>query len=166
MGPEMSRDACAQLINQALSHQQLQTVQLMAQEAEDDVIVHRNIETHQANQARIEADKQEIYKNLEIQAIQAEIQAQRNTWQSVYSDEEDETDIESALSRNRKRKETTSSSSSSSCSTSTLTRPFLDGPQFEKGERWKRLKIMAETKVKNNPEKYASIPKHKFPLRD
>merc|ERR1711915_727433 len=134
----------------------------MAQEAEDNVIVHRNIET-QANQARIEADKQEMYKNLEIQAIQAEIQAQRNTWQSVYSDEEDETDIESALSRNRKRKETTSSSS---CSTSTLTRPFLDGPQFEKGERWKRLKIMAETKVKNNPEKYASIPKHKFPLRD
>jgi len=40
-----------------------------------------------------------------------------------------------------------------------------DGVQYPPGERWKRLKLMAETKVKNNPEKYSTIPKNKFPLR-
>ena len=33
-------------------------------------------------------------------------------------------------------------------------------------KRWKRLQLMAETKVKNNPEKYSQIAMHKFPLRD
>ena len=40
------------------------------------------------------------------------------------------------------------------------------GSGYAKGEGWKRLKLRAETKVKNNPEKYSKIPKHKFPLRD
>ena len=40
------------------------------------------------------------------------------------------------------------------------------GSGYAKGEGWKRLKLRAETKVKNNPEKYSKIANHKFPLRD
>jgi hypothetical protein len=36
----------------------------------------------------------------------------------------------------------------------------------KKGEGWKRLQIIAESRMKNDPEKYITYPTHKFPLRD
>jgi len=41
-----------------------------------------------------------------------------------------------------------------------------EGVGSKPGERWKRLQLLAETRKKNNPEKYSQIAMHKFPLRD
>ena len=53
------------------------------------------------------------------------------------------------------------------CSFYSIPRPEEDVQQFtKKGEGWKRLQIIAESRVKNDPEKYITYPTHKFPLRD
>jgi len=102
-----------------------------------------------------EVESDEVNRLAEIYQIQQEIQVERQNWENLYSDEESET-LE--LSTNKKTKRKKKNKSLDICQAK-------DGSQYTKGERWKRLKLMAETKVKNNPEKYNSIPKNKFPLK-
>jgi len=93
----------------------------------------------------------------EVAEIQAEAEAQRSRWKPVYSDDESE-GVEYKRKRRKGRPQTKSKNHSRAVE--------IAGCEYKPGERWKRLKLIAETKVKNNPEKYATIPKHKFPLRD
>jgi len=98
----------------------------------------------------------EMQRLREIQEIQAEAEAQRNHWKPVYSDDESE-GVEYKRKKRKGRPQIQSNNH---------TRPVeIAGCEYRPGERWKRLKLIAETKVKNNPEKYASIKMHKFPLR-
>ena len=76
-------------------------------------------------------------------------QEDRKRWQPLYSDEESEQN--ELVGKIRKSKK--------------IKAKAIGISGYAKGEGWKKLKLMAETKVKNNPEKYNSIPKHKFPLR-
>lgn len=97
----------------------------------------------------------DVNRLAEIYQIQQEIQVDRQNWENVYSDEESKTVELVANKRTNKKKKKTFNNICQA----------KDGSHYTKGERWKRLKLMSETRVKNNPEKYSSIPKHKFPLR-
>jgi hypothetical protein len=126
----LSRDACERALQSTIKDHRKMTAELQRQQ-----------------------ELEERQRNLEIAAIQGEIEADRAHWQPVYSDEEGEgVEVEK---KKRKKKEYKGNINFRSG----------EGTHFPPGERWKRLKLMAETKVKNNPEKYASIPIHKFPLR-
>eukprot|EP00088_Acartia_fossae_P055619 TRINITY_DN6455_c0_g1_i13.p1 TRINITY_DN6455_c0_g1~~TRINITY_DN6455_c0_g1_i13.p1 ORF type:complete len:266 (-),score=41.35 TRINITY_DN6455_c0_g1_i13:164-961(-) len=111
---------------------------------------------------------QQLYKNDEdaeriahIYEIKTEIEEQRQQWEPLYSDEEsDQIEVKA-----KKRKKAPKSKASRLVQTVNGTTFAEDGSMYAKGERWKRLKLIAETKVKNDPEKYSSIRKDYFPLR-
>lgn len=118
-------------------------------------VVYYPSQQHIRDPENISAQLMEKQRLAEISQIQHEIQVDRNRWQPLYSDEESEQN--ELVGKVRKKRKITSKFVHNNLGEG--------GSGFAKGEGWKRLKLRAETKVKNNPEKYSSIPKHKFPLR-
>jgi len=110
--------------------------------------------------------RDQIAVEWEIQEIQKEIGSERKRWEAVYSDDEGEgaETAEVVKDMARRKKNITEVVAEVTCKK----KPEEDENLFQgKGERWKRLQMMSETRVKNNPEKYGGdFPNHKFPLRD
>jgi len=129
----VSREECAQILGHTLDNERSRSAR-------------QRLEEEQAARRLLE----------DAQRIQQEVEQERNQWQPLYSDEEEDGGIE-LKERVRKKQKIVIPSNSSSAG---------EGPQFLPGERWKRLQIIAETKVKSNPEKYNSIPIYHFPLKD
>jgi len=105
-------------------------------------------------------------KDWEIRAIQAEIETQQKDWEPVYSDDEG-TGAEDAAVFKRAKKRAVVMKDLEKESVKPMNRIERILPEGHvPGEGWKRLQLMAETRVKNFPEKYTTFPVHKFPHKD
>lgn len=109
---------------------------------------------------------EEAARDWEIQEIQREIEDERKKWDAAWSDDEGEGAESEAVCKDQKRRVNVLQAVIDEVKKAN-TKPEEDVKQFtKKGEGWKRLQIIAETRVKSDPEKYITYPTHKFPLRD
>ena len=105
----------------------------------------------------------------EVREIQKEIAEERKKWEGVWSDEEGEGAETEAIFHDQKRRndvlqaviaEVEKSNKKSEEGDSKLDK------YTKKGEGWKRLQLIAESRVNTDPEQLNKFPSHKFPLRD
>jgi len=111
---------------------------------------------------------EEAARDWEIREIQREIEDERKKWDAVWSDDEGEGAESEAVCKDQKRRVNVLQAVIDEVKKANK-KPEEDSKvqQFtKKGEGWKRLQIIAESRVKNDPEKYITYPTHKFPLRD
>jgi len=109
---------------------------------------------------------EEAARDWEIREIQREIEEERKKWDAAWSDDEGEGAESEAVFKDQKRRETVLQAVIDEVKKANK-KPVEEVKSFaKKGEGWKRLQIIAESRVKNDPEKYITYPSHKFPLRD
>ena len=105
----------------------------------------------------------------EIQEIQKEIAEERKKWDGVWSDEEGEGAESQAIFQDQQRRndvlqaviaEVEKTNKKSEEGDSKLDK------YTKKGQGWKRLQMIAESRVNTDPEKLNQYPAHKFPLKD
>ena len=105
----------------------------------------------------------------EIREIQNEIAEERKKWDGVWSDEEGEGAESQAIFQDQQRRndvlqavidEVEKTNKKSEEGDSKLDK------YTKKGQGWKRLQMIAESRVNTNPEKLNQYPAHKFPLKD
>merc|ERR1712083_1006790 len=109
---------------------------------------------------------EEAARDWEIKEIQREIEEERKKWDAAWSDDEGEGAESEAVFKDQKRRETVLQAVIDEVKKANK-KPVEEVKSFaKKGEGWKRLQIIAESRVKNDPEKYITYPSHKFPLRD
>jgi len=111
---------------------------------------------------------EEAARDWEIKEIQREIEEERKKWDAVWSDDEGEGAESEAVCKDQKRRVNVLQAVIDEVKKANK-KPEEESKvqQFtKKGEGWKRLQIIAESRVKNDPEKYITYPTHKFPLRD
>jgi len=109
---------------------------------------------------------EEAARDWEIREIQREIEEERKKWDAVWSDDEGEGAETEAVFKDQKRRESVLQAVIDEVKKANK-KPTEETKSFaKKGEGWKRLQIIAESRVKNDPEKYVTYPSHKFPLRD
>eukprot|EP00092_Neocalanus_flemingeri_P014107 GFUD01015216.1.p1 GENE.GFUD01015216.1~~GFUD01015216.1.p1 ORF type:complete len:279 (+),score=111.96 GFUD01015216.1:42-878(+) len=110
--------------------------------------------------------REEAARDWEIKEIQKEIEDERKKWDAVWSDDEGEGAETEAVFKDQKRKVNVLQAVIDEVAKANK-KPEEDVKVHTKqGERWKRLQIIAESRVNNDPEKYITYPTHKFPLRD
>jgi len=112
--------------------------------------------------------REEAARDWEIREIQREIEDERKKWDAAWSDDEGEGAETEAVSKDQKRRRNVLQAVIDEVAKANK-KPEEDNKdkfQAKQGERWKRLQIIAESRVKNDPEKYITYPTHKFPLRD
>jgi len=106
----------------------------------------------------------------EVQAIQNDIASERRTWEALYSDEEEEgaggAETKAVMKDVKRRQGNVKKVVEEVTGRKVGEDGELEPNLHNKGERWKRLQMMHETKMKNNQEHYGSFPNHMFPLRD
>ena len=104
----------------------------------------------------------------EIREIQKEIAEERKKWDGVWSDEEGEGAETAAVYQDQKRRnevlqaviDEVEKSNKKDDGDSKLDK------YTKKGEGWKRLQLIAESRVNTDPDQLNKYPNHKFPLRD
>lgn len=116
------------------------------------------------HKAKEEQKREKMALDWEVAEIQREISNERKTWEAVYSDDEGAGAETEAVVRDLERRKK---------NIEAVVKEVIKKPEENEnqntvvaGERWKRLQMIAETRVKNDPEKYTTYPTHKFPLRD
>jgi len=106
----------------------------------------------------------------EIAQIKGEISSERKTWEALYSDDEEEAaggaETKAVLTDLKRRQGNVKKVLEEVTGRKVGEDGELEPRIHNKGERWKRLQMMHETKMKNNQEHYGSYPNHMFPLRD
>jgi len=114
-------------------------------------------------------EREQAALDWEIQEIQKEIEEERKRWDGVYSDEEGEGAETEAIFQDQKRRndvlqavldEVQKKNKSAEEGDSKLDK------YTKKGEGWKRLQLIAQSRVNTDPDKVNQYPSHKFPLRD
>ena len=115
------------------------------------------------------AAREEAALNWEIREIQKEIAEERKRWDGVWSDEEGEGAESQAIFHDQKRRndvlqavidEVEKTNKKSEEGDSKLDK------YTKKGQGWKRLQMIAESRVNTDPEQLNKYPAHKFPLKD
>ena len=115
------------------------------------------------------AAREEAALNWEIREIQKEIAEERKRWDGVWSDEEGEGAESQAIFHDQKRRndvlqavidEVEKTNKKSEEGDSKLDK------YTKKGQGWKRLQMIAQSRVNTDPEKLNQYPAHKFPLKD
>ena len=106
--------------------------------------------------------------NWEIREIQKEIAEERKKWEGAWSDDEGEGAESEAIFHDQKRRndvlqaviDEVEKSNKKDEGDSKLDK------YTKKGEGWKRLQLIAESRVNTDPDQVNKYPSHKFPLRD
>ena len=115
------------------------------------------------------AAREQAALDWEIREIQKEIAEERQRWDGVWSDEEGEGAESQAVFHDQKRRndvlqaviaEVEKTNKKSEEGDSKLDK------YTKKGQGWKRLQLIAESRVNTDPEKLNQYPAHKFPLKD
>ena len=115
------------------------------------------------------AAREQAALDWEIREIQKEIAEERQKWDGVWSDEEGEGAESQAIFHDQKRRndvlqaviaEVEKTNKKSEEGDSKLDK------YTKKGQGWKRLQLIAESRVNTDPEKLNQYPAHKFPLKD
>jgi len=110
---------------------------------------------------------EEATRDWEIKEIQREIEDERKKWDAVWSDDEGEGAESEAVLKDQDRRGNVLQAVINEVKKANKKPEEEDVKVYaKKGEGWKRLQIIAESRVKNDPEKYITYPTHKFPLRD
>jgi len=123
---------------------------------------------HQRRDKEIK-EREQAALDWEIKEIQKEIEEERKRWDGVYSDEEGDGAETEAIFQDQKRR-------------NDVLQAVLDEVQktnkkaeegdskldkyTKKGEGWKRLQLIAQSRVNTDPDKVNQYPAHKFPLRE
>merc|ERR550519_1424714 len=110
---------------------------------------------------------EEAARDWEIKEIQKEIEDERKKWDVAWSDDEGEGAETDAVFNDKKRRKNVLQAVIDEVA-KVYKKPEEDSKldkYTKKGEGWKRLQIIAESRVNNDPENYNSFPSHKFPLR-
>jgi len=124
-------------------------------------------ESLKAEQAKKEIEEAAL--NWEIKEIQREIEEERKKWDAVWSDDEGEGAESEAVYKDQKRRASVLQAVIDEVKKTNKKPEEEDKKMYhsKKGEGWKRLQIIAESRAQNDPDKYGSTyPSHKFPLRD
>merc|ERR1711892_1056368 len=110
---------------------------------------------------------EEATRDWEIKEIQREIEDERKKWDAVWSDDEGEGAESEAVLKDQDRRGNVLQAVINEVKKANKKPEEEEVKVYaKKGEGWKRLQIIAESRVKNDPEKYITYPTHKFPLRD
>jgi len=120
----------------------------------------------QRRQRDAEAREQAVL-NWEISEIQKEISDERRRWDGVWSDEEGDGAETEAVNKDQKRRNDVIQAVLDEVQKKNKKAEEDDKDKYtKKGERWKRLQMIAQSRVNTDPDKINQYPAHKFPLRE
>lgn len=128
---------------------------------------HMVAEHQRRDRERKEAEQAAL--DWEIREIQNEIGEERKKWDGVWSDDEGDGAETEAIFRDQKRRndvlqavinEVNKSNTKADEGESKLDK------YTKKGDGWKRLQLIAQSRVNTDPDKVNQYPSHKFPLKD
>jgi len=115
------------------------------------------------------ADREQAALDWEIREIQKDIEEERKRWDGVYSDEEgDGAETEAVFKDQRRRNDVIQAVLDEVTKTNKKAEEGDTNLEKynKKGEGWKRLQMIAQSRVNTDPDKINQYPSHKFPLKD
>jgi len=155
--------AAADAVIQSVSVNNMKTV---LDDPESKAKYYKEVYEEKLKEEQAKKAVEEAARDWEIKEIQREIEEERKKWDAAWSDDEGEGAESEAVFKDQKRRETVLQAVIDEVKKANK-KPVEEVKSFtKKGEGWKRLQIIAESRVKNDPEKYITYPSHKFPLRD
>jgi len=135
-------------------------------ESQSEFVKHL-VADRQRRQQDAEAREQAVI-DWEISEIQKEIADERKRWDGVWSDEEEGEGAETeAINKDQKRRNDVIQAVLDEVQKKNKKAEDDDKDKYtKKGERWKRLQMIAQSRVNTDPDKINQYPAHKFPLRE
>ena len=113
-------------------------------------------------------EREQAALDWEIREIQKDIEEERKRWDGVWSDEEGEgAETEAIFKDQKRRNDVLQAVIDEVQKTNKKDEESKLDKYNKKGEGWKRLQLIAESRVHtSDPDQLNKYPNHKFPLRD
>lgn len=139
------------------------------EKAVEDSEYYKELFAQQLKREKEKKAREQAALEWEVREIQKEIADERKKWEGVWSDEEGEGAETEAIFQDQKRRNDVLQAVIDEVEKSNKKPDDGDSKldkYTKKGEGWKRLQLIAESRVNTDPEQVNKYPSHKFPLKD
>jgi len=137
-------------------------------ESDQSEYVQKLVKQHQRKEKE-QKEREQAALDWEIREIQKEIEDERKRWDGVWSDEEGDGAETEAIFNDQKRRNDVIQAVLDEVQKTNKKAEGEDSKldkYTKKGEGWKRLQLIAESRVNTDPDQANKYPNHKFPLKD